>query len=484
MLSIQELTAKYEKGTLSPVTYVKDQLKKLKRVNLQINAVAQFLDEDKILEAAKQSANRYKEGNPLSIFDGIVVTIKDIFADECKGIELRNGSALPEALQIPDKTAAHIDLILRGGAILICQTTTPEIGFKATTNSKLYGVTKNSRNLSLTSGGSSGGAASLCATGVGNLNFGSDGGGSIRIPASCCGIIGLKPSFGIGYVGQFPFLTHVAPLVTHMDDLRLYMEYICHAQNCSLWNLRVNAQIFSNMNFSRDYILNTDFSKDNIKCLRIGVSKTLDGMIPEQFVNGKVWKHILNAVNVLKKNGFNNVDFASPKLNHISQKRFFSIMATLWRCSMNNGYGPYINKGNEHLIDPVLLRIVKKGDSVSSKRLFQSLQDRDEIKNCVNQFFDNGYDILITPTLPILPPPAWTTEEEAAKHAHIPGAMGVYTSVFNLTHNPAISINCGFQNDNIPIGLQIVGKMYKDDLVMKFANVLQQFCGKIVISKL
>ena len=173
--------------------------------------------------------------------------------------------------------------MLRGGATLLCSTTTPEIGFKATTNSVKFGVTRNARNLALTSGGSSGGAATLCAAGIASLNFGSDGGGSIRIPASCCGVIGLKPSFGIGFVGEFPFLSHAGPLVSHMEDLRVYMEHICDAHNCRLWGARIPKQVFGAMDFSRPYIWGHSFKKP----LKIAFSKTLGGLVPEKLVDGR-----------------------------------------------------------------------------------------------------------------------------------------------------------------------------------------------------
>ena len=159
--------------------FTKKQLTRLKAVNSQLNAVAVFLDQQAI-DAAAASTERYKLGTPLSALDGILFTVKDITSSKCRGVKLTNGSAIPEVAEIPDESQAHIDLMLRAGAILLCSTTTPEIGFKATTNSIAFGVTKNVRNTLLTSGGSSGGAATLCAAGIANLNFGSDGGGSIR----------------------------------------------------------------------------------------------------------------------------------------------------------------------------------------------------------------------------------------------------------------------------------------------------------------
>ena len=157
MITIEELTRKYRDGSLSPVEFAKQQLSLLRKANRDVNAVTRFLDEKDILKSAEESALRYKQGKPLSVFDGVLITVKDINSNKCKGIPLTNGSAIPEAFMIPNETQSHIQLLLDGGCIILAQTTSPEIGFKATTNSIKYGVTRNSRNLSLTSGGSSGG---------------------------------------------------------------------------------------------------------------------------------------------------------------------------------------------------------------------------------------------------------------------------------------------------------------------------------------
>ena len=304
---------------------------------------------------------------------------------------------------------------------------------------------------------------------------------SIRIPSSCCGLIGLKPSYGIGYCGEYPLLSHVCPLTINMDDLRLYMKFICNEKNCQQWSMRIPKQVFKTFNFSKEYILNRNF--ENKKKLRIGFSKTLNGVVPEKYIDPRVWKHILNAIKLLKNDGF-NVEQAEPKFDDGLRKRYFFIMANLWRVSMFHGYAPFINDKNEHLIDPVLMRIVKKGKAVTSNQLYQSLKDRDDVKKAVNKYFDN-YDILITPTLPILPPPAWTTKQESTPmRMKIPGLMGTYTGMFNLTHNPAITINCAYEKGNIPVGLQIIGKMYKDDDIMRFAHNLQELCMKLVVAKL
>ena len=261
------------------------------------------------------------------------------------------------------------------------------------------------------------------------------------------------------------------------------MEYICSAPHRHLWSTRIPPQIFEAMDFSKRFIFDDQMDSG----LRIAVSKTVGGIVPEHSVDPRVWRHVSNAVRSLNDAGF-VVDTASPVFAERLRRRYFYIMANLWRCAMHNGYAPFINDGNKHLVDPVLLRIIQKGEGLSAQRIYQSLSDRDEVKKAVHRFFGE-YDILITPTLPVLPPPAWTPQEESTAEAmKVTALMGQYTGIWNLTHNPAISINCGVERGNVPVGIQVVGRMYTDDVVMRFANRLKAICEsspmKSVSSKL
>eukprot|EP01060_Flectonema_neradi_P015593 TRINITY_DN2221_c5_g1_i1.p1 TRINITY_DN2221_c5_g1~~TRINITY_DN2221_c5_g1_i1.p1 ORF type:complete len:194 (+),score=22.88 TRINITY_DN2221_c5_g1_i1:45-626(+) len=156
MCSIRDLKEQFSNGTLSPVAHTKTVLSSIKKANEKLNAVSWFRSEDEILKDALQSEQRYKEGKPLGTFDGIPVTVKDIESNACAGIPLKNGSMMTALHRTPTESALHIEILQRQGAIIICQTTSPELGFKATTSTKLNGVTLNPRDTTLTSGGSSG----------------------------------------------------------------------------------------------------------------------------------------------------------------------------------------------------------------------------------------------------------------------------------------------------------------------------------------
>eukprot|EP01084_Bolivina_argentea_P313639 543149_1 len=282
MYSISDLVNKYSSGILSPTDHIQNELQKLKQVNLKINAVSQFINEAYILQQAKASTDRYKSGKPLSEIDGILITIKDTDTNASKGIPIHNGSLLPSKYWIPKQSAPHINILQQNGAIILCQTTASEMCWKGATSTLLHGITRNPHNLQLTSGGSSGGAVALCASGINGIHLGSDGGGSIRGPSAACGVIGLKPTYPIGSSSsgsKWPYLSHVGPITQYVDDCRIYMKLITQKRYSSLLDYNYGAK--SNvikcdikklyaMDFSSKYM------RKGIKGLKIAVSKTLD----------------------------------------------------------------------------------------------------------------------------------------------------------------------------------------------------------------
>ena len=156
MQSVSDLQAHFINGTLSPVDHVESVLDSIREVNKTLNAVSWFRNKEDILRDAKRSEQRYRNGKHLGPFDGVSVTVKDIASNACEGVPLKNGSMMEAIHRIPTESAPHIAVLQKQGAIILCQTTSPELGFKATTSTELHGVTRNPHDLSLSSGGSSG----------------------------------------------------------------------------------------------------------------------------------------------------------------------------------------------------------------------------------------------------------------------------------------------------------------------------------------
>ncbi len=218
-----ELTRRYADGSLSPVEVTEATLERVVEVQGRFNAFT-HLDLTGARLAARAAEARWRAGTPLSPIDGVPTTIKDIVL--VSGWTVRYGTrAVPGITAETDAPA--VGLLREAGAVLLGLTTTPEFGWKAVTDSRLSGITRNPWNPARTSGGSSGGAAVAAATGAGVLHLGTDGGGSIRIPAAFCGVVGHKPTFGrvpAWPASPFGTVAHLGPIARSVADAALMLE--------------------------------------------------------------------------------------------------------------------------------------------------------------------------------------------------------------------------------------------------------------------
>ena len=197
LLSAEDLLALYARRVLDPVEVLQSVTERVARLNSGINAFAAM--NPKALIQAGESAARWRIGRPLGPLDGVPVTVKDLV--DVAGMPTRRGSRLTDATPVAEDAPSVVGL-KAAGAVILGKTTTTEYGWKSPGDCPLHGITRNPWNPNFTPGGSSSGAAAACAAGFGALHVGTDAGGSIRIPAAWCGVVGLKPSFG--RVPQWP----------------------------------------------------------------------------------------------------------------------------------------------------------------------------------------------------------------------------------------------------------------------------------------
>ncbi|MGH6915905.1 MAG: amidase family protein, partial [Geminicoccales bacterium] len=226
MLSATELLARYRRKQLSPVEATRAALDRIERFDGAVNAFC-LVDGERALAHARASEDRWQRGAAQGLVDGVPTTIKDLVLTE--GWPTLRGSLAIAPDQRWDEDAAATARLREQGAVLLGKTTTPEFGWKAVTDSPLTGITRNPWDVSRTPGGSSGGAAAACALGMGPLHVGTDGGGSIRIPACFTGIFGLKPSFG--RVPAYPLspygtIAHVGPMTRTVSDAALMLNVL------------------------------------------------------------------------------------------------------------------------------------------------------------------------------------------------------------------------------------------------------------------
>src|SRR6516225_1630962 len=224
--SVERLLKLYRERALSPVEVTRLLLDRLDILQPRINAFC-VVDRDGALAAARQSEGRWQRGEAVGRLDGVPVTIKDLVL--MRGFPTLRGSRLVDPEQNWSEDAPATARLREAGAIILGKTTTPEFGWKALGDSPLTGITRNPWNPARTPGGSSAGAAAACAAGIGPLHVGSDGAGSIRIPAAFTGLFGLKPSFG--RVPAYPLsamglLSHVGPIARTVADAALMLTVL------------------------------------------------------------------------------------------------------------------------------------------------------------------------------------------------------------------------------------------------------------------
>ena len=224
-LGAAALTGRYRDGSLSPVDVTQACLARAEIVQARCNPFTR-IDHVGALAAASESEARWRRGHPFGPIDGVPTTLKDLVL--VGGTPVGYGTSAQPPV-VADADAPAVALLRRAGAVFLGQTTTPEFGWKAVTDSARSGVTRNPWDTSLTSGGSSGGAAVAAAAGAGVLHLGTDGGGSIRIPAAVCGIVGHKPSFSrvpAAPASPFGTVAHLGPMTRSVDDAAIMLDIL------------------------------------------------------------------------------------------------------------------------------------------------------------------------------------------------------------------------------------------------------------------
>jgi aspartyl-tRNA(Asn)/glutamyl-tRNA(Gln) amidotransferase subunit A len=337
------------------------------------------------------------------------------------------------------------------GLVLLGKTTTPELGWKAVTDSPLTGITRNPWDPSRTSGGSSGGSAAAVAAGMGELSVGTDGGGSVRIPASFCGIVGFKPTHGrIPLYPASPFgpLSHAGPMARSVDDVALLLDVL------ALPDYRDPAALSQPVGTYREAV------RRDVRGLIAAFSPSL-GYVD---VEPEIATIVASAVTALSEAGL-HVEEADPGFTDPIDS-----FGLLW----STGAAKWLDTfpaGSAELVDPGLRKVWEKGLTYSASDYLDASADRAALGIRMGEFHTR-YDVLITPTMPISP--------FEAGHDVPPGSgleswpeWTPFTYPFNMTQQPAISVPVGFTSDGLPVGLQIVGPRHSDDLVLAVAKLLE-----------
>jgi aspartyl-tRNA(Asn)/glutamyl-tRNA(Gln) amidotransferase subunit A len=315
----------------------------------------------------------------------------------------------------------------------------------------LTGITRNPWNLDKTPGGSSGGAAAALASGIGPLAVGSDGAGSIRIPAAYCNVFGLKPTWGRvpAYpVNPFGRMPTVGPMARTVRDAALMHTVITQPDDRDCFALPSD---------KRNYL---EEIENGVQGLRIAYSPDLGQQCT---VNPEVAAIVEQAANTFERLGA-NVERVDLKWSFDLLEMFLPI----WYANFANFLRLY-TPAQIQVMDADLLAIASKGHSLSVLDYFDAINRKGMICAQVQELF-NQYDLLITPTMPM---PAFDAGLLRPEGCTDDWSWVPFTYVFNLTEQPAASVPCGFTSDRLPVGMQIAGPLYQDALVLRASRCFE-----------
>jgi aspartyl-tRNA(Asn)/glutamyl-tRNA(Gln) amidotransferase subunit A len=440
-LSATQLLGLYRRRELSPVEATRAVLERIDAQNARTNAYCLVRDSD-ALASARQSEQRWHTGEPAGLLDGVPVSIKDLL--------LTSGwPTLRGSLTIAENGPWTVDApavarLREHGAVLLGKTTTPEFGWKGVTDSPLTGVTRNPWDPGRTPGGSSGGAAAAVASGMGPLALGTDGGGSIRIPASFCGIVGLKPTHGRVPVyppSTFGTLSHVGPMARTVADVALLLDALGSPDFRDALALDRRAPV------------SAELGAVSIGGLRVAFSPALG----YAKVDPEVAAAVRGAAAALEQAGavvtLADPEFTSP----------LPVFDVLWYAGAAKIVDD-IPGDRRDLIDPGLAEIAEEGRRYSAVGYLQALRERSELGIAMGAFHQT-YDLLVLPTEPIV---AFEAGAEVPDGSAQPRwtSWTPFTYPFNMSHQPAATVPCGFSASGLPIGVQVVGPRHADGLVL------------------
>jgi aspartyl-tRNA(Asn)/glutamyl-tRNA(Gln) amidotransferase subunit A len=429
---------------VSPVEVVDAVLARIERLNPTLNAYC-TVTAAAARAAAKEAEAVVMRGDALGTLHGIPVSIKDLVAT--KGVRTTHGSKLYEQF-IPDDDAPVVERLKRAGAIILGKTNTPEFGHKAITDNLLFGPTRNPWNLEYTPGGSSGGAAAAVATGLGPLAVGTDAGGSIRIPASCCAIFGLKPTLGLVAMaptfGGLETLSHTGPMTRTVRDAALMLNAVVGADPRDLSSLPA---------METDYLAGLD---RGIQELRVAWSP--------DWGYAAVDPDVRQIAEVAAKRFTDlgcQVEEAHPGFADPAET--YQVLSTASRAARVADRWP----AERDRFDPSLAVQIEAGMRWSAVDFVRASNVRRMLNDVFVQFFKR-YDLLLTPTFAAPPPPVKIEahEEIAGRKVTRLGWLA-FTFPLSLIGYPAASVPCGWTRKGLPVGLQITAPRLADALVLR-----------------
>ena len=450
--TVSELSVALNNKVLSPVELLDDVLRRLDTLNPVLNMFASLDGEGARADAAA-AEKRQMRGVLRSPIDGIPTSIKDLIAQ--KGLPQRFGSrATPDDPVQADAPA--VERLRAAGAVLLGKSTTSEFGCKGVGDSPLTGITRNPWNTDKTPGGSSCGGAAMVAAGLVPYAIGTDGGGSVRIPASLCGLFGIKAQFGrvpVFPVSATPTLAHVGPMSRNVEDAAIVLSTISGHDR---------RDPFAVAETVPDYLMSTRAERR----LKIAWSPTLGFARPDPEVLDVTQK----AVRKLEQLGHEVEEVAHVMDDPVD----------LWNAEFYAGVGTKLKTVIEQdpdKLDPAVLEVLKVAISQEMDAYYGKVFERYAFREQMRTFFDR-FDALITPTVPSAAFDVGKNVPDFLADRTIVSWV-FYTYAFNLTGQPAASMPVGFTEDGLPVGMQVVSRINDEDTIFALCGGYQRAYGEL-----
>jgi amidase len=445
-----ELARLYRVRKVSPLEVMQAVLARIDAANPVVNAYVTVARESALAAARRATRLLGRKATMLPPLHGVPVSIKDLYAT--KGIRTTWGSLIYKD-HVPDEDDLVVQRLKAAGAIVVGKTNTPEFGAGGNTFNAVFGATRNPWNSALSCGGSSGGAAVAVATGMGPIAQGSDLGGSLRVPAAFCGVVGFRTTPGL--VPSHPralvwdTLGVTGPIARTVADVALMLAAMAGPDDRAPLSYEVDTSRFTRA-----------VKAPSIRGWRVAWTPDLDGLIP---VDEEVRRVAHDAIKVFRSLGA-RVEAACPSFSEVPE-----IIRGTRGLAMVALHADKLPEWQDRM-QKELVRDVERGLALTAKEIARSEALRSVLWNRVRTFMATR-DLLVLPTVSVQPFPV-----EQPYPTEINGKpLDTYTDWFSLTYGvtltglPAISVPCGFTRAGLPVGLQIVGRRRQETAVLRAA---------------
>jgi len=471
-LTITELSGMLERGECSSVDITKSVYERISEVDKKIHAYL-WTNEEYALSQAKEADKKRKARENLNPLLGIPIGLKDLLLT--KGVPTTCASRILENF-VPPFDATVVKKLKERGVVVVGKLNMDEFAMGSTTEGSAFGPTRNPWGLDYIPGGSSGGSAAAVSSDMCIASLGTDTGGSIRQPASCCGVCGIKPTYGrvsrFGVIAYASSLDQVGPLGKNVRDTAIMLEAVAGFDRCDSTSVKMDVPRY------------TDSLTGDVKGLKIGLPK-------EYFVKGidpEIADTVRNAAKQLEKLGAEVIDVSLPHTEYcIATYYIIAPAEASSNLARYDGvrYGLRVSGEPDTLINmykatrdrgfsaEVRRRIIIGTYTLSAGYYDAYYLKAQKVRTLIRRDFEQAFqkcDCVITPVLPT-PPYKLGTKINDPLEMYL---SDIFTVSCNLAGLPGMTVPCGFSKENLPIGMQIMARHFEEEKIFKVAYAYEQ----------